>query len=526
MYIDNLLLEDRERVMTSQQKSPFLRALDRRRFIQVSAGSLAFAATGCRRQKDQAYSRGSTVIVAVPELPSYDNWLVFLPLVALNETGEWEGRLAERWEHSPDYREWTYYLRPGVRWHDGVPVTAHDVKFSLELLTHPDILEISPGDIESITVINDQTVTVRQRHTTNYAVDQVHYPKHLLGSLDPKQFYDWDFWNKPVGNGPYRCVRKVPQTMMEFEANPHHYLGRAKIERVVLKFVGWGRTGFPDILAGNVDARTFVNFEWVPTLAADVRFHIYYWYGMTGGGAIYWQHRHPLFRDSRVRRALTLAIDRRELLQVLNLPKDAPLTDGPYTARQLRRRELAEPLPHDLAQARELLEEAGWHYRNGAAVREREGLTFRFTGLISSDPNFYPTAIHVQAQLRRLGVEMVLRMDEDVGGRIRRGEFQEAAFHHFPNSTLFTLIRNNSLGYRNAKVLDVVQHALSTADPNVEDRLYGELREIFREDMPVTYLFPTTAFLLAHRRIRGLRSPYRADLLRYMGELWLEDQNG
>ncbi len=73
--------------------------------------------------------------------------------MALNETGEWEGRLAERWEHSPDYREWTYYLRPGVRWHDGVPVTAHDVKFSLELLTHPDILEISPGDIESITVI-------------------------------------------------------------------------------------------------------------------------------------------------------------------------------------------------------------------------------------------------------------------------------------------------------------------------------------------------------------------------------------
>jgi len=57
------------------------------------------------------------------------------------------GRLAERWEHSPDYQDWTYYARPGVRWYDGVPVTAHDVKFSLDLLTHPDILEISPGHI-------------------------------------------------------------------------------------------------------------------------------------------------------------------------------------------------------------------------------------------------------------------------------------------------------------------------------------------------------------------------------------------
>ncbi|MGQ0732276.1 MAG: ABC transporter substrate-binding protein [Acidobacteriota bacterium] len=45
-----------------------------------------------------------------------------------------EGQLAESWEHSADYRDWTYHLRPGVRWHDGVPVTAGDVKFTLDLL--------------------------------------------------------------------------------------------------------------------------------------------------------------------------------------------------------------------------------------------------------------------------------------------------------------------------------------------------------------------------------------------------------
>ena len=59
--------------------------------------------------------------------------LVFLPLVSRNEEGELEGRLARRWEHSPDYRIWTIHLRTDVRWHDGEPVSAHDIKFTLDL---------------------------------------------------------------------------------------------------------------------------------------------------------------------------------------------------------------------------------------------------------------------------------------------------------------------------------------------------------------------------------------------------------
>lgn len=72
----------------------------------------------------------------------------------------------------------------------------------------------------------------------------------------------------------------------------------------------------------------------------------------------------------------------------------------------------------------------------------------------------------------------------------------------------------------------MVNQASLTADPNVEDRVYAELREIFRQEVPMTYLVPHLRTTIAHRRIRGLRSPYRADLLQYMGELWVEDQGG
>src|SRR5215813_12377767 len=102
-------------------------------------GAAALAA-GCRRGMHTEQQGNSVTILYPfdetllgPVINEPAQFLVFLPLVAWNTRGELEGRLAEHWEHSRDYRTWTVRLRNGIRWHDGVPVTAHDVKFSLDL---------------------------------------------------------------------------------------------------------------------------------------------------------------------------------------------------------------------------------------------------------------------------------------------------------------------------------------------------------------------------------------------------------
>ena len=515
----------RSREGLTPQRRALLAAIARREWLLQM---LALAAAGCGQVKDRAYARGNTVIVAVPgdggylnPTPWFDDplWLAFLPLMAMNDKVEWEGRLAERWEHSSDYREWTYYLRPGVRWHVGVPVTAHDVKFSLELWSK--VGEFPPGSVlESIAVLDDYTLRVRHRDVQDYQWMEIPYPKHLLEGLDPERFYDWDFWKRPVGNGPYRFVRYQPQTMMEFEANPDYYRSKPKIERVLLKFVG--QAGLADLLAGDVDALSRVNPVWIPSLAADSRFHVYYSETPDYYAAIMWQHRHPLFRDARVRRALTLAIDRHELLQLLHLPKEAPLTDGPVTWRQFLRRELAEPLPHDPMQARELLEAAGWHDPTGGGVREREGLAFQFTALTSGA--YQQMATYVQAQLRRVGVDMAVQMDPAARAKIKSGEFPEAAFDKQQGLSPFDYTRANSLGYQNARVVELVNRVHVTADPDVQDGIYSELRKIFREEVPVTYLVPQLRTAVAHQRIRGLGGPWQTDPLKFMEDLWLDNR--
>ena len=96
-------------------------------------------------------------------------------------------------------------------------------------------------------------------------------PKHVLEDLDPKKFWEWDYWYHPaVSAGPYRFVRYVPQTLMEFEANPIYFRSKPRIARVVLKFVGEAAS-LTELLSGNVDVvhHASLNPAQIPVVAKD-----------------------------------------------------------------------------------------------------------------------------------------------------------------------------------------------------------------------------------------------------------------
>jgi peptide/nickel transport system substrate-binding protein len=287
---------------------------------------------------DHTQSNDSTVVIGTygdERIFLQEHWgmeatyLIFLPLVE-GKYGydEPQPALAERWTHSEDYREWTFYLRKDVKWHDGVPVTAHDIKFTLELRRK---LNLGGGAVE---ILDDYIFKVTYPRPKNgLDTSAVYYPKHLLERLDPEEFFDWDFWTHPVGNGPYRYVRHIPETMVEVEANPDHYRGMPKIERVILKFGGDTLT---ELMSGNVDAIGEVSRLDLLAIEKDSRFRSFYgWWNKFS--ALYWNHEHSLFQSPEIRKALTLAINRLELAELLNYPEDIPIKDTITTSRQFRR---------------------------------------------------------------------------------------------------------------------------------------------------------------------------------------------
>ena len=241
--------------------------------------------------------------------------------------------------------------------------------------------------------------------------------------------------------------------------------------------------------------------------------------------AIYWKIDHPLFSDPRVRRGLTLAIDRRELLRVRNVPTELLVTDGVITRRQLWRRELPEPLPYDPAGAHALLDAAGWLHRNSDGVRERDGRPFRFTAIVRNSDGLDRLAVHVQAYLRRLGVQMDIQVLDPslVRQRVDIGRFEAALMHHNTAVQKQYLGRGNPAGYTNPEAFRLIDDAAEAADPDEEDRLQRELTAVYRADLPVTCLIPITVTHFAHRRVQGLTTPFRADPDRCMEDLWIEE---
>jgi peptide/nickel transport system substrate-binding protein len=451
--------------------------------------------------------------------------LMFEPLFKKASAGEWVGALVTRWEPSEDFRTWTYTIHSGVRWHDGVPLTAHDVKFTMDLSAHPEVLNRTAPGARTVRVLNDTTFQItfaaRETPTLNWKV----FPRHLLEDLDPATYWEWDFWSEPVGSGPYRYVRHVDDQMMEVEANPDYYRGPPAIEEVVFRF---GGVALVELQAGNIDATgPPASFSDAKVLSRNPDFRVYSQPNLNSSIALYWNHRNPLFKDVAVRRALTMAIDRHELLQVMNIPGETPIVDAvlPFDPGGF---DPGEGLPYDREEARRLLENAGWRDDDGDGIRQRGSQEFRFTAVASGargDWNTLDHAVYVQAKLGEVGVRMEIRTVDGyrmVKNAIESGE-ADAAVHRFHFGNLLDVISEDSyIGYDDPELRNLIQTADAAWDPEERRRLFREALPLFRERLPVTVLVPMVAASIAHRKVKGLRSPDQIDPVGRVQELWIE----
>lgn len=518
--------------------------MSRATFHRLSAAlflaTLVFLAARCAPDRALDADEGSMVSLMMPldeyglswHWSSQAQFLVFSPLVARNAEGELEPRLATSWEHSPDYREWTVRLNTRARWHDGVPVTAADVKFTLDLLAH---MAGGPGfEPYAVTVLDDSTYHIRyEQPGIGNPLDDftVIYPKHLLEDLDTANWGEWEFWKSPIGSGPFRHVRTVPGAGFEFEANPDYFRGRPRIDRVVLHF---GAQQLQQLLSGEIDVLPSTNELQRVRLQDDDRFRTYQWHNPIRMKVVLWNHRSPLFEDAAVRRALTLATDRRELRRAVGLPAELPAFDAMYSERQFRIGAVPAALPFDPLEAARLLDAAGWQDSDGDGVRDRSGVPFRFRLLFGGGGGGSWTAqgseavgLLVQNALQAVGVEVELQpLEESVAReRVLAGEFDAVAtdIAGLP-SRIEAFGEGNPLGYDNPGVTGLLERIRTGFDPDSVDFFYRELAGIFAEDHPALFLYPAVTTTVAHRRIRGLSTPYRGDALWYLEDLWIEEE--
>ncbi len=208
---------------------------------------------------------------------------------------------------------------------------------------------------------------------------------------------------------------------------------------------------------------------------------------------------------------MTMAIDRRGLLRLLNMPDYIPIP---------------EPLPYDPSESVRLLEEAGWRDTDGDGICEKKGQEFRFKAIVRGSRIWEQMAVFIQDNFRRIGIKMdlLLMAGSAMWARVEASRDDLSAMFSMVVAPQQYLDPESITGYHNPEVYSLLDQMPGALDPEDLDRIYHQLAEILKEDQSVTFFMPRVITFIAHRRLRGLSSPFRSVPAHHMEDLWIEEE--
>ncbi len=477
--------------------------------------------------------------------------LIFDTLVTFDEKVNFVPRLAEKWEVSADNTTFTFHLNPKAKWHDGTPVTAADVEFTIWAITHPKI-ESNRGanvsslkglkgskraegvdTVEGVKVIDERTI----QFITKSPVDPLFLleligtgiwiiPKHVLKDVPPEQFSKADFWMKPtVGTGPFKFVKYETGQFVEYVRNDDYYRGKPHLDKLIVSIVTPAtmvaqlEKGEVDIAAGGgIGDIPLDDWERVKSLP-NVKAYSYqdngYQYMIINGDPS------KVWSDKRVRQALAYAINRQLIVDKL-LKGQGVVSQGPIIpVTRYYNPKVEGKYPYDVEKAKALLKEANWDANKEYALLVPTGNVVRE---LSADI--------IQANLAAAGVKVKIeKMDfPTMMARFGKAEFDLGLVGW--GGVLDPDVRSQyqtggqyNFGKFSSKVLDdLLEKGANTADTAERKKIYDEFQEQFLEEMPIVPLYWPLRLVAINKRVNNASHMITTNaLLRNVHEWWVSD---
>jgi peptide/nickel transport system substrate-binding protein len=442
----------------------------------------------------------------------FSNKLIFNSLIRYNSrTLNPEGDLAERWDFSSDGKELTFKLRSGVKWHDGQPFTADDVKFTFDTMLDTKVTARFRSNIrgvQEVQVVDPLTVKLKLANPLPSLPIQLGYnvhmaPKHILQGQDINA--PADFLKKPIGTGQFKLVEYTPGSTMTLERNDAFHFGAPLLDRITLRVVADINAQLAQLKSGELD---FMLME--PDQAASVKgtnniviqnaAQVNYYY-------IAYNNTRPLFSDKRVRQALTMAINREDIVKNVlgGAGKVAygpinPLLAWAYT-------EDVQKWPFNVEMAKKQLDDAGWVVGSDG-IRAKDGQRFSFEVIVDKgNTSRESTAAIAQQSWKAVGVEAKINTMEFNASldRFNKGDYDSIVEWYItppdPDVSAWfgTGGTSNLWKYSSPQADDLLNRARSEIDQAKSGALYKEFLKVVAEDQPITFnYFP--------QEIRGLAS--------------------
>lgn len=503
--------------------------------------------TGCapKTQKTSNTSgtktKGGTVKYAIWSAPkgvflpshaidAYDsavNEVVYEGLLKLNPKYELETTgLAKSYEVSSDSKTITFKLNENVKWHDGKPFTAEDVKFTFEFYGNADytgpygsrVSAISGAaafkkkqaqSIEGIKVIDQNTISITTDDVYGSALLVFGtylpiIPKHIWESVDPKKVSEaTDLLRNPVGTGPFKMSKFVPDQYVELTANDDYWKGRPNIDKLIY-MVSNQDTAQAQIMKGeinilNISSPSKSEIDLLKNSKIDVNINSSFTYQ-----AMVMNNESEVFKDKKVRQAFAYAINREGMVKDL-LEGYSTVATNPYPSFFW-----AYPASglneykYDSKKAIDLLKQSGWEYKESEKLMYRNGQPVKFTlKYPSGDKSREKAAAVIQQNLKDIGIQVDLQLLDfnTTLSNIQAGDYQIALmgmgssngdadisqFYH--SSALSQKSSLNLSRLNNSKVDELLDKGRKILKSEDRKPIYNQLSLLLNDEQPMVYLY-------------------------------------
>ena len=447
---------------------------------------------------------------------------------SLNTVGDktFSPRLAQKWTWSPDSMSIAFAIDPRARWHDGKPVTANDVRYSVNTFIDPKVKSPNASglaNIDSVSVRDSLTAVVffKKRSPEQFydIVYQMYvFPEHVYGGIPAEQLRTDPKAKTPIGSGRFRFARAEPGRF-EIIADTANYRGRAKLDRLIFAKTDVAAAA-AQMLSGEADVMQAFPIEQVATLdsnrfarAVTVPMLAYSFMGMNRFAPKSTTTPHPIFSDSRMRRALSMAVDRAGMVHNVFGPAATNISHGPFSMAASYADASLTPPPYDTAKAAAMMDSSGWR-RGPDGMRAKNGKPLRFTVVVGPSPFRRKFAVLLQSEFKKAGAQVDLDMLDMNAYLDRRGknDFDAIVDGFSPDPSVagakqswttagFPPEGQNVLRYSNRRVDALIDSATTTFDLAKSKAYSSQAFRQMLEDAPAIWLYDVSFVNAVNRRI-------------------------